>query len=129
VKFTKLIDSLCLRFQQQRIEGAIDLNDSFTREDLPLREPDTGVFTAAGWIPLIQTYIMRAFALSLTCISVQSTIRIVRNHETVYIVWYPFDWTISPFYKLVNISQVRISFHKKNLIESDVISILIYNFI
>jgi len=21
-------------------------------------------------------------------------------------VWYPFDWTVSPFYELVNISQV-----------------------
>jgi hypothetical protein len=22
-------------------------------------------------------------------------------------VWYPFDWTVSPFYELVNISQVK----------------------
>jgi hypothetical protein len=115
VKFTKLIHSLCLRFRQKGIEGAMDLTDSFTWEDLPIRDPDTGVLTAAGWIPLIQTYVMRAVALSLTFHYVQSTIRIVTNHETMYLVWYPFDWTISPFYELVNISQVRISFHKKKI--------------
>jgi len=39
----------------------------------------------------------------------QSTIRIVTNHETIFIAWYPFDWNVSQFYELVNISQVTIS--------------------
>jgi len=26
----------------------------------------------------------------------------------MFIAWYPFDWTVSPFYELVNISQVTI---------------------
>jgi hypothetical protein len=30
------------------------------------------------------------------------------NHETMFIVWYPFDWTSSPFYELINISQVKL---------------------
>jgi hypothetical protein len=106
----------------------MDLTDSFTWEYLPIRDPDTGVFTAARLIPLIQTYLMRAAVLNITFISVQSTIRIVINHETVYTTWYPFDWTISPFYELVNISQVRISLYKKILFESDVMFILIYKF-
>jgi len=38
----------------------MDLTDSFTWEDLPTREGDTGQLTAAGWIPLIKTYNMRA---------------------------------------------------------------------
>jgi hypothetical protein len=91
----------------------MDLTDSFTWEDLPIRDPENGVLTAAGWIPLVQTYAVRAVVLNTTFYSVQSTIRIVTNHETVFSVWYPFDWTISPFYELVNISQVRISLHKK----------------
>jgi len=35
--------------------------------------------------------------------------RIVTDHERILTAWYPFDWTVSPFYELVNISQVTIS--------------------
>jgi hypothetical protein len=87
----------------------MDLTDSFTWEDLPTREADTGQLTAAGWIPLTMKYGKIANITILCFHTVQSTIRIVTNHETVLIAWYPFDWTISPFYELVNISQVTIS--------------------
>jgi hypothetical protein len=87
----------------------MDLTDSFTWEDLPTRDADTGHLTAAGWIPLIQTYTTRAAVVVFTFHSVQSTIRIVESHETVFVAWYPFDWTVSPFYELVNILQVTIS--------------------
>jgi hypothetical protein len=87
----------------------LDLTDSFTWEDLPTRDADTGHLTAAGWIPLILKY-SKIVAIATICIhTIQSTIRIVKNHETIYIVWYPFDWTVSPFYELVNISQVTLS--------------------
>jgi hypothetical protein len=65
--------------------------------------------TAAGWIPLTMKY-SRSAAIAIICLhTAQSTVRIVTNHETVFAVWYPFDWTVSPFYELVNISQVTIS--------------------
>ena len=84
----------------------MDLTDSFTWEDLPIRDAETGHFTAAGWIPQITMYTGRA-AIAIICFhTVQSTIRMVTNHETLFPVWYPFDWTVSPFYELVNISQV-----------------------
>jgi hypothetical protein len=89
----------------------MDLTDSFTWEDLPTRDDDTGHLTAAGWIPLISLFSVRAVILNSVFHFVQSTIRIVTNHETIVIVWYPFDWTVSPFYELVNISQVTISLH------------------
>jgi len=99
---------LCFRFQQRSIERAMDLTDSFTWEDLPTRDADTGHLTAAGWIPLTMNY-SRNLAIMIVCFhTVQSTIRIVTNHETVFVTWYPFDWTVSPFYELVNISQVTI---------------------
>ena len=86
----------------------MNLTDSFTWEDLPTRDADTGHLTAAGWIPLTVKY-GKSAAIALLCFrSVQSTIRIVTNHETIAIVWYPFKWTVSPFYELVNISQVTI---------------------
>jgi hypothetical protein len=108
------------RFQQHSIERAMDLTDSFTWEDLPKREAKTGQLTAAGWISLTMKYSVRATIAFLCFHTVQSTIRMVKNHETMVVAWYPFDWTVSPFYELVNISQVSISGNKvhKNLIRT-----------
>ena len=86
----------------------MDLTDSFTWEDLPTRDADSGQLTAAGWIPLTMKYSTSAAIATLCFHTVQSTIRIVTNHETLFIAWYPFDWTVSPFYELVNISQVTV---------------------
>jgi len=99
---------LCLRLRQRSIERAMDLTDSFTWEDLPTRDADTGHLTAAGWIPLTMKYSRSAAIAMIVFHTVQSTIRIVTNHETILNTWYPFDWTVSPFYELVNISQVTI---------------------
>ena len=106
---------LSVRFRQHSIERAMDLTDSFTWEDLPTKNADTGHLTAAGWIPLNMKYSRNA-AIVMFCIhTVQTTIRIVTNHETIFIVWYPFDWTISPFYELVNISQVILPIKNSHL--------------
>ena len=100
---------LCLRLQKSSFERVMDLTDSFTWEDLPTRDDDTGHLTAAGWIPLTMNYSVRVAIAGLCVHIVQSTIRIVTNHETVFNAWYPFDWTVSPFYELVNIAQVTIT--------------------
>jgi len=105
---------VCGRWRQKRIERAMDLTDSFTWEDLPTRDADTGHLTAAGWIPLIPKFAIRIACSILVFHCVQSTIRIVTNHETLFNTWYPFDWTVSPFYELVNISQVAIPVRYKN---------------
>jgi hypothetical protein len=86
----------------------MDLTDSFTWEDLPTRDADSGHLTAAGWIRRINMFSMRAVTATMLFHFVQSTVRIVTKHETVLIAWYPFDWTVSPFYELVNISQVTV---------------------
>ena len=100
---------LFLSFRRQIIDRVMDLTDGFTWEDLPTRDADTGHLTAAGWIPLTMKYSRNA-AIALLCFHFfQSTIRIVTNRETILIAWYPFDWTVSPYYELVNISQVTIS--------------------
>jgi hypothetical protein len=85
----------------------MDLTDIFTWEDLPTRDAETGYMTAAGWIPRIKKYSRRVVIVTTVFHVIQSTIRIVTNHETMIIAWYPFDWTISPFYELVIISQVK----------------------
>ena len=90
----------------------MDLTDSFTWEDLPTRDAHTGHLTAAGWISLNVKYSVPV-AIAVLCFhTVHSTIRVVKNHETMIRAWYPFDWTVSPFYELVNISQVTISVNK-----------------
>jgi len=99
---------LFLRFREQDIELAMDLTDSFTWEDLPNRDPDTGHLTAAGWIPIIMMFNTRTAIMLISSHIFLTTIRIVTNHETILIAWYPFDWTVSPFYELVNISQVTV---------------------
>jgi hypothetical protein len=86
----------------------MDLTDSFTWEDLPTTDADSGHLTAAGWIPLTMKYGRNAFIGILYFHIVQSIIRILTNHETILMAWYPFDWTVSPFFELVNISQVTI---------------------
>jgi hypothetical protein len=85
----------------------MDLTVSFTWEDLPTRDDDTGYLTSAGLIPRINVFSRRAAAVIILIHFTQSTIRIVTNHETILTAWYPFDWTVSPFYELVNISQVK----------------------
>jgi hypothetical protein len=84
----------------------MDLTDSFTWEDLPTRDAETGHMTAAGWIQLTLKYSTKAATVIFCFHLAQSTIRIATKHETMFIAWYPFDWTVSPFYELVNISQV-----------------------
>jgi len=99
---------ICLRLGKRSIERAMDLTDSFTWEDMPTRDADTGHLTVAGWIPLTMKFSRSAFFVLLCFHTVQSSTRIVTNHETIFSAWYPFDWTVSPFYELVNISQVTI---------------------
>jgi hypothetical protein len=45
-----MICFLCFRLRIKIIERAMDVTDSFTWEDLPTRDADTGHLTAAGWI-------------------------------------------------------------------------------
>jgi hypothetical protein len=68
-------------------------------------------------------YTKRAAIAMILFVSVQSTIRIVTNHETLYNAWYPFDWTVSPFYELVNISQVTTSIYKNDTLQIKVITL------
>jgi hypothetical protein len=97
------------RLRQRSIERVITLTDSFVWEDMPTRDADTGHLTAAGWISRTNMLVPRICIVAFLYHFVQSTIRIVKYHETVLPAWYPFDWTVSPFYELVNISQVNVS--------------------
>ena len=43
---------------------------------------------------------------SLAVHFIQSTVRIITSHETVYPLWFPIDITWSPIYEIINVMQV-----------------------
>jgi hypothetical protein len=94
------------RFRKRDINYLIILTESFTWEELPTRDPDTGYLTKAGYIPKIQTAAKQILAFTSTFHTTQSIIRMALNHDMVYSKWYPFDATVSPAYEIVNFTQV-----------------------
>jgi hypothetical protein len=85
----------------------INLAESFTWEELPTRDPDTGYLAKAAYIPKIQAAAKHAVAFISVYHATQTIIRMALYHDMVYSKWYPFDATVSPAYEIVNFSQVR----------------------
>jgi hypothetical protein len=94
------------RFRKRETYKLIALTESFTWEELPNRDPDTGHLTKAGYLQKIPAVAKRVVAFILTYHGIQSTIRMVYSHDMMFSKWYPFDATVSPAYELVNLSQV-----------------------
>jgi hypothetical protein len=42
--------------------------------------------------------------------TIQTTVRIVLNHDMVLNAWYPFDASVSPVYEIANFTQVMLKF-------------------
>ena len=113
-QFLVLIDSVIEVFSQHiyrksNIEKVLTLTDFFTWEELPTRDPDTGYFTKAGYIPIIQALakILNAFLIVFNII--QFIVRSVTSHDIMYTNWYPFDVSVSPLYEIANFTQVILS--------------------
>jgi uncharacterized membrane protein len=85
------------------------MTDSFTWEELPTRDPDTGYLTKAGYIPIIQalTKNMNAFLIAFNII--QFIVRSVMSHDMFYSSWYLFDVSVSPMYEIANFTQVMLN--------------------
>jgi hypothetical protein len=83
------------------------LTDSFTWEDLPIKDPETGYSTKAGYIPIIQRLAKYIAALICVVHSTQSTVQLVMNHDMVFTAWYPLDASSSPAYEIANFLQVK----------------------
>ena len=88
------------------IEHLLTLTDSFTWEELPNRDPDTGHLTKAGYIPLIQSLHKYIFVFGFAFHMTQSTVRIFSNHDMILTSWLPFDTSATLVYASVNIAQV-----------------------
>jgi len=82
------------------------LTDSFTWEELPTRDPDTGYATNAGYIPVTQKIATRVSILLLSFHLIQSAVHIVTSNDTVFPAWFPFDASLSPVYEIIIFVQV-----------------------
>jgi hypothetical protein len=103
--------NICFRYsyRKREIEHLISLTDSFTWEELPTRDPDTGHLTKAGYIPLIQGLAQYVPAFLIGYHSIQSAFRIILSHDMVFFTtWYPFDVSESPAYEIANFTQVML---------------------
>jgi len=88
------------------ISQLLILTDSFTWEELPTTDPDTGYLTKARYIPIIQDLTKNMIVWVIVFDAAQITVRIVMNHDMVFASWYPFDVSVSPMYEIANFTQV-----------------------
>ena len=95
-------------YRKRDIELLLRLTDSFSWEELPTRDPDTGYLTKAGYIPIIQDLTKYFFWFTVLFHFIQSAVRIVINHEMILIIsWFPLDTSATSVYIFVNITQVQ----------------------
>jgi hypothetical protein len=93
-------------YRKRDIEQLLVLTDSFTWEELPTRDPDSGNLTKAGYIPIIQD-LTKYMPVLMTAFNItQCTVRMVISHDMFFGSWYPFDVSVSPMYEIINFTQV-----------------------
>lgn len=93
-------------YHKRDIEYLFTLTDSFTWEELPTRDPDTGHLTKAGYIPVIQRLTNYAVLFGTIFYFMQSTVRMVSKHEMIFSSWFPFDLSVTTVYVIANTMQV-----------------------
>jgi hypothetical protein len=98
--------NFCYSYRKSDIEYLIRQTDSFTWEELPTRDPDTGMLTQAAYVPLTETMAACASVVVYGYHMTQSTVRIVTSRDMIYPAWLPFDASVSPVYEIVIIVQV-----------------------
>jgi hypothetical protein len=82
------------------------MTDSFTWEDLPTRDADTGYITKAGYIPLTLTFARYIPVLVYVIHMAQIAVDIATSRGMVLPAWTPFDVSGSPVYEIANLVQV-----------------------
>jgi hypothetical protein len=98
---------LCFRFSKREIEYLIRFAESFKGDDFPDRDPDTGILTMTGCIPLVNNLAKYGWSFVAVFHGIQSTVRMLTSRSMIFTTWYPFDASVSPLYELLNLSQVH----------------------
>jgi hypothetical protein len=94
------------RYRKRHIEYLLTLTDTFTWEELPIRNPDTGDLTKAGYIPAIQGFTKYAFILGVSYYLTQSAYLMVTEYGMILTSWFPFDLSVTTVYVIANTIQV-----------------------
>jgi len=76
---------------------------------MPNRNPDTGNWTKAGFIPKIQAFTKYSTTLLVGFQNIQGKISVVLEQDMLITTWFPFDASVSPVYETVNTMQVIFS--------------------
>jgi hypothetical protein len=95
------------RFRKDKFEELIRLTEFFSWEELPTRDPETGLLTFAGLITGIQKTVKNIFMFTTVYHVIHTSIRILTSRDMVHEAWYPFEASRSPVYELILISQVN----------------------
>jgi hypothetical protein len=93
-------------YRKRHIEHLLTVTDTFTWEELPIRNTDTGHLTKAGYIPVIQRLTKYAFILGLSYHLTQSAYLMVTEYGMVLTSWFPFDLSVTTVYVIANTIQV-----------------------
>jgi hypothetical protein len=99
----------CCRFRTSAAERLIRGTEAFNWESLPKNHPDTGSLTMAGWISFLDTIIRRTVASMMVYLVGHTvfSLLISNKHILLFNAWFPFDWSVSPVYQLINLQQVN----------------------
>jgi hypothetical protein len=96
----------CYRLRIRDIEHLIRLTESFSWEELPIRDADTGNLTKAGHIPITQAFATYGSAVIYTVHAIQSAVHIATSYDMIFPAWFPFDTSVSPAYEIIIFVQV-----------------------
>jgi hypothetical protein len=108
-----LIRHLChYSYRNGEIERLLTLTDSFTWEEMPTSDPETGNITTAGYIPIIQSYTKTIVSFTFAFHGIQCAVRIVMSHEMIFPIWFPIDASRSPLYEIINFMQVMFTLQR-----------------
>jgi hypothetical protein len=83
------------------------LADSFTWDETPAKDCHTGKRSKASLIPVIKNYVRKLCVFVIAFHGGYFIPQVAFGSRILSInSYYPFDWTVSPLYELVNVVQV-----------------------
>jgi hypothetical protein len=84
------------------------LTDSFTWDGAPDKDSHTENISQASLIPVIKNTVWKLCVFIVGFHGCYFIMQVAEGRRILSInSYYPFDWTVTPLYELINISQVR----------------------
>ncbi|XP_021941233.1 odorant receptor 2a-like isoform X2 [Zootermopsis nevadensis] len=94
------------RFRKDAILKLMGLTDSFTWDESPAKDCHTGKTSKGSLIPVIKNSVWKLCLFVIAFHGSYFTLQVSLGRRILSInSYYPFDWTVSPLYELVNITQ------------------------